>query len=440
MFYDIDNQNNGALLLSKKITNLFRRILTHEERSRSMNISERQADLLKIIEGLDISPTMYKNAVEKYENIAHYLETHGLEATIYPQGSFALGTVTRPYSKDKDRNYDLDFICQVNAIKGEISPKELRDKIKDILEGCELYGGRLTTYDECFTIEYANVGGVGFSIDIVPAADESYETKQRLRAESDNPELLWTAISIPRYSQQRVYNWITNNPKGYRQWFLGINMLYSIFSQNDYRQRLFENNRGIFNSVEEIPDELNRTSLQRVIQILKYHRDVYYSKVKYGDDIKPISAIINTVVARIASKADPSSSPIELLEYVIGEFSIYAKQMTQDELDFRQKYSDRSVIRKTSGKWVIENPANPEDNLADKWNQDSRIPTTFFRWVAAVKEQLIDSLQLSDESFRAKAEAAFGSSVIKRSWGSKYNAEPARTFNSGGTAKPWRTQ
>lgn len=405
-----------------------------------MNIRERQADLLKIIEGLDISPTMYNNAVEKYESIAHYLEAHGLEATIYPQGSFALGTVTRPYSKDKDKNYDLDFICQVNAIKGDISPKELRDKIKDILEGCDLYGGRLTSYDECFTIEYASIGAVGFSIDIVPAADETFETKQRLRAESDNPELIWTAIAIPRYSKQRAYNWITNNPKGYRQWFSRINMQYSNFSRNEYRQRLFEKNRSIFNSVEEIPDELNRTSLQRVIQILKYHRDVYYSKVRDGDDIKPISAIINTVVAKIASKADPSSSPIELLEYVISEFSIYAEQLTHDELDFRQKYSDKSVMRKTSGKWVIENPANPEDNLANKWNQDSRIPATFFRWVAAVKEQLIDSLHLSDESFRAKAEAAFGSSVIQRGWGSKYNAEPARIIRPGSTAKPWRKQ
>ena len=31
------------------------------------NIPERQKDILSIISSLDISPTMYKNAVEKYK-------------------------------------------------------------------------------------------------------------------------------------------------------------------------------------------------------------------------------------------------------------------------------------------------------------------------------------------------------------------------------------
>lgn len=74
-----------------------------------MNKIERQNDLLKIISQLDLSPSLYKNACQKYTSIAKYLENHGLRADIYPQGSFALGTVVRPYSKDKERNYDLDF-------------------------------------------------------------------------------------------------------------------------------------------------------------------------------------------------------------------------------------------------------------------------------------------------------------------------------------------
>lgn len=30
---------------------------------------------------------------------------------MYPQGSFAIGTVVRPNVKNPDANYDLDFIC-----------------------------------------------------------------------------------------------------------------------------------------------------------------------------------------------------------------------------------------------------------------------------------------------------------------------------------------
>lgn len=64
-----------------------------------MNTFERQKDILSIIEKLDISPTLFKNATEKYKALAKYLNDNGLEADMYPQGSFAIGTVVRPNVK-----------------------------------------------------------------------------------------------------------------------------------------------------------------------------------------------------------------------------------------------------------------------------------------------------------------------------------------------------
>lgn len=57
-----------------------------------MNPSERIKNITKVVEQLDISPSLYKNAVEKYNNLAKFLNEKGIEADIYPQGSFALGT------------------------------------------------------------------------------------------------------------------------------------------------------------------------------------------------------------------------------------------------------------------------------------------------------------------------------------------------------------
>ena len=37
----------------------------------------RQQDILKLIEGLDISPTMYKNATDKYKAVGTYLQEQG---------------------------------------------------------------------------------------------------------------------------------------------------------------------------------------------------------------------------------------------------------------------------------------------------------------------------------------------------------------------------
>lgn len=167
---------------------------------------------------------------------------------------------------------------------------------------------------------------MGFTIDIVPAADETSETKSRLTQKSLAPELIGTAIAIPKHNGERNYSWLTNNPKGFRAWFDKINDPFLAASREAYRQHLFEDNRTLFSSVEEIPHELDRSALQRVIQLLKYHRDVFYAKLKDGDDLKPISAIINAVITQIASQHTPDCSVFELLEYVLNELNIYAQQ------------------------------------------------------------------------------------------------------------------
>ena len=404
------------------------------------NIPERQKDILSIISSLDISPTMYRNAVEKYKAITKFLGDCGIEADMYPQGSFAFGTVVRPNAKDPSANYDLDVICQVRGSRADYAPSELRQKIEDALTSSGIYGGKLKVCKECFTVEYAGINGVGFTIDIVPAADETSETKSRLTQKSLAPELIGTAIAIPKHNGERNYSWLTNNPKGLRAWFDAKNEPFLAASRSAYRERLFAANRVLFASVEEIPHELDRSALQRVIQILKYHRDVFYAKIKDGDEIKPISAIINVVTTQIASRYDPNCSVFELLEHVLNELNIYAQQLTLTFKDFTQIYGSRTVFSRPDGKWYISNPANPEDNLADKWNQNERIPAHFFRWVKAVKDDLIESLQQDDDQrFRASIENGLGNMSVSSVLGNKYcNTTPPKPISSQGAAKPYR--
>lgn len=260
------------------------------------NIPERQKDILSIISSLDISPTMYKNAVEKYHAITKFLNDYGIDADMYPQGSFAFGTVIRPNATNPSASYDLDFICQVRGSRVDYAPSELRQIIEEALSSSGIYGGKLTVYKECFTIEYADVNDIGFTIDIVPATDETVENKNQLIKKSLEPALIETAIAIPKYNGERNYSWLTNNPKGLRAWFDAKNEPFLAASRSAYRERLFAANRVLFASVEEIPHELDRSALQRVIQILKYHRDVFYAKIEDGNEIKPISAIINVVI------------------------------------------------------------------------------------------------------------------------------------------------
>ena len=175
------------------------------------NIPERQKDILSIISSLDISPTMYKNAVEKYHAITKFLNDYGIDADMYPQGSFAFGTVIRPNATNPSASYDLDFICQVRGSRVDYAPSELRQIIEEALSSSGIYGGKLTVYKECFTIEYADVNDIGFTIDIVPATDETVENKNQLIKKSLEPALIETAIAIPKYNGERNYSWLTNN-------------------------------------------------------------------------------------------------------------------------------------------------------------------------------------------------------------------------------------
>lgn len=405
------------------------------------NLPERQKDILSIIANLDISPTMYKNATEKYKAITKFLSDCGIEADMYPQGSFAFGTVVRPNAKNPSASYDLDFICQVKGNRTDISPSGLRKKIEDALTSSGIYGGKLEVYEECFTIEYADVNGVGFTIDIVPATGETAENKNRLIKKSKYPQLIDTAIAIPKHNGNRNYSWLTNNPRGFRIWFDEINKPFLLSSRVAYRQRLFEENRAVYSSVEEIPEEMERSALQRVIQILKYHRDIYYSKLKDGDDIKPISALINVVVAQISSQHDSNCSVFGLLEFVLEELNIYAQQQRLTLKEFATAYGSRTVLSRPDGKWYISNPADPEDNLADKWNQDSRIPEYFFRWITAIKSDLIESLQEDDDQqFRSAIENGLGFNAVSTVLGKKYcGSSVPKPIVTQTAAKPYRS-
>ncbi len=403
-----------------------------------MNKQNRQHDLLQIISNLDISPTLFKNATEKYQNLAKYLQFHGLQADMYPQGSFTLGTVIRPFKKN-NMGYDLDFICQIKGNRDTINPSNLRNKIKKVLKSSDLYGGKLQIWDECFTIEYSNISGFNFSIDIVPAVDESITNKLNLLALSHHPNLLNTAIVIPKCNNQKIYRWITSNPKGYIQWFQEINEPFKNVIENEYRNELYHQYNELYSSIEEIPSDMIRTPLQRVIQILKRHRDIFYSRIENGNDIKPISAIINTLVANIAINVDPHISVFEFLNYVVNELSIYSNHMVMSEISFESIHPNNHIITKTNGKWKIENPANPKDNLADKWNSDNRIPKTFFKWISKVKEQLIDSLKFSnDQAFRSSIENAFGYEIVNHEWQNKYINQAPKPLSTTNISKPWR--
>lgn len=398
-------------------------------------MANKKIDFDLIVKALDITPTMYKNAVDKYTAIAAYLNEQGIAADFYPQGSFRLGTVVRPLKDGKDADYDLDVVCQLKEDKASTTARYVKTKVGNALKESKLYSEKLLPEDDrCWTLEYASVDGtVGFSLDVVPCVGQSEDIIQNVVALGIPVNYAQEAITITERTET-VYDWQASNPKGYALWFDSINSAYLNYNRDACRQAIFNENRSIFASVEEIPENLERSALQRVIQILKRHRDLFYYRAR-KEDKKPISAIVTTLVAQIASHADPSLSTYELLEFVSNDIEKYSALLQGKAAGYYSDYEARAYIKKENQKWKILNPVDPNDNYADSW--DDETASLFFRWGTAVKQDFIDISETEQEKYYAGLKNGIGASLVEKTIPALTIGKTAKTVSITGT-KPWR--
>lgn len=392
----------------------------------------RQKEILQLTKKLDITPTMRKDAEGKYQAIATYLQSNGIECNIYPQGSFALGTVVRPLDKDA---FDLDTICEISVDKSNTTARETKESVGKVLLDSERYGD-VIEYETCWTKEYANE----FNIDIVPAVDEERVKKEYLVAKSIlNKDLAEQSIAITKGTESN-YRWSTSNPKGYREWFGNINRPFLQYDRKNKRQVIFAENRALFDSVEEIPESDERSALQVAIQILKRHRDVYFLTLNDDKENRPISAIITTIAAGIAQGLPYNLSPFELLGKIAETLKIYAKLDTMEQIRFTQQYASLNLIRRDNGQWRLLNPVNPDDNLLDSWNTSTGRAKAFFKWISEVVKDFETFSSATDMEYYAAAKTVFGCDLVENTSAfAKYKDTASKTYTPIVTpVKPWK--
>lgn len=369
------------------------------------NYSKREKNILDEIKKLDISPTMYLNAKEKYQAIAKYLQNNGVECEFYPQGSFATGTIVRPIKYENTPSYDLDAVCKIIIDKNGTDPDTIKSMIGDVLKDSGYTIDK--EFDTCWTVKYADVNGVGFSIDIVPAVEEDDITKRQLSLKAAYPELIDSSIAIT-FKENDEYIWHTNNPKGLISWFSSINSRFKDYNRDERRLAIFNENQSLFNSVEEIPDETERSALQIAIQLLKRHRDLFYAEISsHNNKIqKPTSAIILILSSIIAQKIDILDNPFVLVSYIVNELKQYSELQIKPQHLFEISNLDKKTISKKDNTWCLVNPANPEDNLLDNWNDEDA--KAFFNWIDAVYNDYSQLSKYSDLEYSAFLENAIG--------------------------------
>lgn len=327
-------------------------------------ITKSAKDYLKsLAEELDISESRYDQAYERYHSLGRWLNREAssikqFDPAVYVQGSFAFGTVVKPYSDAEE--YDVDFVCELKKLsKIQLSQQDLKQLLGLEIDAYRQANNIQKPLDEgrrCWTLNYAD--GAQFHMDIVPALPNGAGV--RLLLEKRRLDATWadTAIGITdnEVSNYTVISddWPRSNPKGYLEWFRSrITILLE--------RRKTELAKAAHANVEDIPDYRVRTPLQSAIMILKRHRDMMFA----GDQTHcaPISIIITTLAGHSYQGEDQIADAL---------FSIIAKM--------------DSFVLWDGQKYVIPNPSDPSENFADKWEKYPERQDAFFQWLDNVRQ------------------------------------------------------
>ena len=297
---------------------------------------ERQLDELleAAIKSFDIPDDRYELAVRRYEDVGWWLsdaaDQRGTGGAVYVQGSFRLGTVTRPIgSRDE---YDIDLVDRRDQSKTSITKAVLKATVGVDLAAYVATGPEgHPTRDEgkrCWTLEYPSDR---FHIDVLPAIPD--------------PDGRQHSILV---TDRDLRAWQHSNPIGYADWFRA--RMATEFIQ--MRKAAALSMKAA--SVEEVPEWRVKTTLQRTVQALKRHRDLYF---KDRVDLRPASIIVTTLAA---------------MSYVGGR--------TLRDVLVKAVEDMPRLVEKRDGHWWVPNPVQPEENFADRWRDHPELSDAFFKW------------------------------------------------------------
>ncbi len=328
-----------------------------------------------IAQSLDISDTLFQSAEEKYQSVGKWLNGDGsplagFSPQIYPQGSFLLGTVTKPPSDADD--YDLDLVFELNLSKLDISQAAVKKMVGDRLRSNEVYRKLLQPEGRrCWTLQYEE--SAHFHLDILPAVpDQNYYFYLETLGVPTNQARTSIAITDklrPNYTRIDP-DWQQCNPKGYAAWFRQQMIL-----QYEEKRRLLA---GAYKGqVERVPGYQIKTPLQRCIQLMKRHRDIRFADFK---EIKPASIILTTLAA---SSYDNQAEIADALVDILSRMPSY-------------------ITSRDGVAWVT-NPVNPSENFADRWLENDEREPAFKTWLRQIRDEvnsLLNSVSIDEISRR----------------------------------------
>jgi len=354
--------------------------------------------LENFIKSLEISDSAKEKAEKRYESIGNWLSREesvlvDFKPEFYSQGSIRLGTTIKPLNEDGE--YDLDAVCLLSNLRLDVCTQK---NVKKLI-GHELrlyvkannFNKPLDEGKRCWTLEYSD--SAQFHLDILPSIPDEAGFISMLESSGitmDSIQTLHTSTAIAITDNQSSNysvineNWNKSNPKGYHEWFKKRCVVTQVTADSITMKSANE-------SVEEIPIQPIKLPLQKVIMILKRHRDVMFEN---DTEHKPISIIITTLSAR-AYKGTESLE--NTLHDVINGI-------------------ERKITCDIDKNCVVLNPINPSENFADKWADEPIKKDNFFKWLIRLKNDYNYLISNNYIDNKLLLENSFGKNTIQSTY------------------------
>lgn len=358
-----------------------------------VNIQDKQLDdkLNKIAEEIDLTRRQYEDAEKRYTAVGEFLSTcptlSQYGPVLFPQGSFRLGTVTRPILEDEE--YDVDAVCELQLNWMQTTQKKVKQMVGNRLKEPQYKNLLLPEKRRAWTLKYHE--GSKFHLDVIPAITDKESQRELVKGFSIDTNISSSAINITDNESLNYdsysSDWPKSNPKGYALWF-----------EDRMRPVLTEIRKAYSETfkieIDDIPFYATKTPLQKTIQILKRHRDMIFR----DDEDKPISIIITTLSAQ-AYKHE--STLIDTLTRVVVDL-------------------DKYIEKDGDGHDVVANPVDPRENFADKWVEYPKRRENFYDWLERVRLD-VEMLRnkTTNKTFIDSTSKMFGDSPVARAFSEK---------------------
>ena len=347
-------------------------------------MNEKEKELNEILEelakNLDITNTEDAAIRESYKAVGDFLAQEDsclaqYDVEIFPQGSFFLGTIIRPIKEGDD--LDIDIVCELKSKEEKWTQYDIKQQVGNRLRESKLYEKLLDKEKRrCWRLLYrdnATSTKQKYHMDILPSiVDKNYKAivremfsgKELSESDYDKAAIRITDNESPDYKISPLpITWLKSNPFGYARWF----ELQQQKNKGEVRSFASED-------VKPLPAKRkSKTILQRVVQLLKRHRDIHYA----GDDDKPISIIITTLAAKAYD----------------GEKDITSA--FRNVVEKMRNYIETRMVAGKEIKWV-PNPVNSQENFADKWPESPRKQRLFYEWLDKLEVNIQNIVSSND--------------------------------------------